>query len=1049
MMRRDGRSVGPRLVRAGVVAVGLGWAVSCGDATRGSSYVAPDYAEPVTLSSAAGVLEVSLFARQGTATLNTVGSPVSNFLLFAYELQRGTASNGQSSGANLYPAPTLRVSPGETLIVHVVNELADLTIPDFYDPAYAAAGQPVPLYPRQLTSSPFNLHTHGLHVSPRGNADNVLLRIPPGMTSTYTYEIPADHPQGLYWYHSHLHTLTAQHTYLGLAGLLSIGRPDGGLPAVSENALPIRTMAIQYNWVFDRAGGQAILNGPNWPAYVSTLDPPVGSELADGTYVPTMTPLNFWQSEEGSEFLTVWWDGPLTKDNERGQLQFVPGNLQSFASADGERRVEANPDLPSHLRDVQFTVNGLFEPVLRAKPGQTEIWVLANIGDLPYVRVRLTETATGRHPPIAIVGQDGNPYPQVHHPFTDDGTTLLIAPASRYAIAVTMPHEGELVLEMPPADDLAAIEREGILYTSDGTDQPPAVLGTITVEPSAITFDDGFYKSPTQVLARVRPEPGVGVTVPFVEGQALGAATSFVDLSPYQPAVERQLTLTEGFDNGHASKDDPKAFIFELDDNAFPSTPLLQPRLGSIEQWTFNNSSPDQHPLHIHVNSYQVMATVDPLGTSTGVQQWGQENANLPLPDGDDLARLVVRSEFLDFTGAFVLHCHRLNHEDNGMMALVNVIPAVSSYAVAASGSPGNDAVVRVYDGSGDTPLASLTPFSGFAGALSVTMGDVDGDQVLDLVAGKGPGSTPEVVVYSGRGRVGGAPFDVELLRFDAFERAFRGGVSVAAAGVDGNPRADNLIVAAGAGIESIVKVFGSELPRQLGAAPDVFASFSPYPGATTGVSVAAGMVDAVSGRSSIVTAPGAGSPPQVKTFRFDLYRPNTGAAAWCAPSDALPLDVPRVTSEFLAFGAGYTGGLSLSTGWLDAGALGGARSIVVAQDAAPGTVKVFSSGSALDGQPASYLESPDQHDATVAFREIASFAPFADAPSAGVRAATTSTTSGADLLVSGLDAAGMDVRVRRYALRRASPDATTLTPELLADVESAPGRVPSSLGGD
>jgi FtsP/CotA-like multicopper oxidase with cupredoxin domain len=1032
-----------------VVAVGLAWAVSCGDATRSSSYVAPEYAEPVTLSSVDGVLEVSLFPRQGAARLNTVMAPVSNFLLFGYELQRGTASNGRRSDANLYPAPTLQVNPGEILIVHVVNELADLTIPDFYDPAYAAAGLPVPLYPRQLTSSPFNLHTHGLHVSPRGNADNVLLSIPPGYTNTYTYEIPADHPQGMYWYHSHLHTLTAQHTYLGLAGLLSIGRPDGDLPAVTANALPIRTMAIQYNFVFDRAGGQAILNDPNWPAYVSTLDPPVGSQLADGTYVPTMTPLNFWQSEEGTEYLTVWWEGPLTKDNERGQLQFVPSNLQSFMSDDGSRSVRANPDLPSHLRDLHFTVNGLFQPELRAKPGQTEIWVLANIGDLPYVRVRLTETATGKHPRIAIVGQDGNPYPEVHHPFTDDGTTLLIPPASRYAIAVTMPQEGDLVLEMPPADDLDAIEREGILYTGNGTDQPPAVLGTITVEPSAITFDDGFYKSPTQVLARVLREPGAGVTVPFVEGQELYAPTSFVDLAPYQPAVERELTLTEGFDNAYASKDDPKAFIFELDENAFPNTPLLQPRLGSIEQWSFVNNSPDQHPIHVHVNSFQVMATVDPLGTSTGVQQWGQENANLPLPNGTDLARLILRSEFVDFSGAYVLHCHRLNHEDNGMMALVNVIPAVSAYAVGASGSPGSDAVVRVYDGSGDTPLATLTPFPGFEGTLSVAMGDVDGDQVLDLVAGKGPGDTPEVVVYSGSGRVGGVPFDAELLRFYAFDAAFRGGVSVAAADIDGNPLADNLIVASGPGSESIVKVFGSTLPSQLGAPPEIFASFSPYPGATSGVSVAAGMVDAVSGRSSIVTAPGPGSPPQVKTFRFDLYRPNTGAAAWCAPSDALPVDVPRVTADFLAFDASYGGGLSLSAGWVAGGALGGAQSIVVAQGAAPGTVKIFSSGSALDGQPTAYLESPDQHDTAIAFQEIASFAPFADAPSSGVRAATTSTTSGADVLVSGLDAAGTDVRVRKYALLRASPDATTLTPQLLADVESSPGTVPSSLGGD
>ena len=37
---------------------------------------------------------------------------------------RGTASDGQRSGANLYPAPTLQVFPGETLIVHLENDLA-------------------------------------------------------------------------------------------------------------------------------------------------------------------------------------------------------------------------------------------------------------------------------------------------------------------------------------------------------------------------------------------------------------------------------------------------------------------------------------------------------------------------------------------------------------------------------------------------------------------------------------------------------------------------------------------------------------------------------------------------------------------------------------------------------------------------------------------------------------------------------------------------------------------------------------------------------------
>ena len=90
--------------------------------------IQPDFREPVTLASKEGVLEVRLTARQGQATLDTVAAPVQNFLLFDYEVIRGTASDGRRSGGNLYPAPTLRVFPGETLIVHLENDLAGLML---------------------------------------------------------------------------------------------------------------------------------------------------------------------------------------------------------------------------------------------------------------------------------------------------------------------------------------------------------------------------------------------------------------------------------------------------------------------------------------------------------------------------------------------------------------------------------------------------------------------------------------------------------------------------------------------------------------------------------------------------------------------------------------------------------------------------------------------------------------------------------------------------------------------------------------------------------
>src|SRR5262245_46800916 len=97
---------------------------------------------------------------------------------------------------------------------------------------------------------------------------------------------------------------------------------------------------------------------------------------------------------------------------------------------------------------------------------------------------------------------------------------------------------------------------------------------------------------------------------------------------------------------------------------------------------------------------------------------------------------LSIRTRFDDYTGLFVMHCHRLNHEDNGLMALINVIPAVSTYAVAVPGAPGKSAEVRVYDGNGDRLVATVTPFPGYEGTPSVAMGDLDDDGVLDLIVG-------------------------------------------------------------------------------------------------------------------------------------------------------------------------------------------------------------------------------------------------------------------------------------------------------------------------
>ena len=86
-------------------------------------------------------------------------------------------------------------------------------------------------------------------------------------------------------------------------------------------------------------------------------------------------------------------------------------------------------------------------------------------------------------------------------------------------------------------------------------------------------------------------------------------------------------------------------------------------RGGTIEEWTLTNTSPMDHPVHLHVWPMQI---VERAGAAVNSVLW-QDVVNVPA-----MSSIRVRIAFDDFTGKTVYHCHILDHEDGGMMGIVN-----------------------------------------------------------------------------------------------------------------------------------------------------------------------------------------------------------------------------------------------------------------------------------------------------------------------------------------------------------------------------------------
>ena len=209
-----------------------------------------DFRNPPEIVSQGGVLSTTLDVRYADNTIG--GDPV-----------RLRSYNGQLIG------PTLRAKPGDVLRIRLDNHLPATVAPAAAPapsgghghrraaPAATHAGHHTGDINRPHGFNVTNLHTHGLHVSPAGNSDNVLVEVGPGQSFDYTIAIPPGHPPGTFWYHAHKHGSVAIQLASGMQGALIV---EGDLDDVPEIAAATEQILVFQQIPYDESAVGVVEN---------------------------------------------------------------------------------------------------------------------------------------------------------------------------------------------------------------------------------------------------------------------------------------------------------------------------------------------------------------------------------------------------------------------------------------------------------------------------------------------------------------------------------------------------------------------------------------------------------------------------------------------------------------------------------------------------------------------------------------------------------------------------------------------------------------------
>lgn len=290
-----------------------------------------------------------------------------------------------------------------------------------------------------------------------------------------------------------------------------------------------------------------------------------------------------------------------------------------------------NPCLPSP--DHHVTINGIPEARIGIQAGEKQLFRVVNAAADRYFDLAVDGQ------PLTLISLDGFPL-----------DTYPGAPASASVPDVVVPPAGRAEFVVTGTSAGTVLRSKCVDTGPDGDPVPDVVLARLSPQGASTPLSSLGRLPALKLSARRGPVPLLS--------------------RPFGPPVaERTLVFTE--DN-----DTSQFFINgkQFDPNAPPS---ITTHAGTMEEWTVVNATSELHAFHIHQIHFSVEA-VNGVAQSPG--RW-IDTVNVPYqktgPNGSPQPGSVkLLMDFRDpiVRGTFVYHCHLLEHEDDGMMAKIQVL---------------------------------------------------------------------------------------------------------------------------------------------------------------------------------------------------------------------------------------------------------------------------------------------------------------------------------------------------------------------------------------